>query len=294
MSISKRPARAGTPGEFGDVGAPRRVDKFAFFVFAAATSVTLLLLMYIISFVFARGIGVVTWEFLTRPPVQMGRAGGIFPSIVGTAALTAVALVIATPLGVASAIYLTEYTEEGRVSRVIRFGAESLAGIPSIIFGLFGFLFFVVFLRFGWSILSGGLTLALMVLPTVIRTSEEAIRSVPKEHKELSLSLGASKWQTVVFVVLPSALPGIVTGVMLALGRAVGETAAVIFTAGSSLRLPGSIMDPVRTLPVHFYVLAREGISAANAYGTAAVLLAIVLFIEVMANLVMARFSNRV
>ncbi len=271
----------------------KKMDRFAGAIFGAATAVTLLLLAFIVSLIFARGIGVVTWEFLTQSPLRMGREGGIFPSIVGTVVLTAIALAIATPLGVASAIYLTDYTDEGWIPSIIRFGAESLAGIPSIIFGLFGFLFFVIFLKFGWSILSGALTLALMVLPTIMRTSEEALRTVPREHKELSLSLGASRWQTVVFVVLPSALPGIITGVMLALGRAVGETAAVIFTAGSSLRLPSSIMDPVRTLPIHFYVLAREGISSANAYGTAAVLLAIVLFIEVMANLIMARFSNR-
>ncbi|MGE5542721.1 MAG: phosphate ABC transporter permease PstA [Bacillota bacterium] len=272
---------------------PKRIDRFACFAFGAATAVTLMILAFVVSFIFVRGTGVITWEFLTRAPERMGRAGGILPSIVGTAVLTVVALMIATPLGVASAIYLTDYTGEGWVPRIIRFGAENLAGIPSIIFGLFGFLFFVIFLKLGWSILSGALTLALMVLPTIMRTSEEAIRAVPREHKELSLSLGASRWQTVVFVVLPSALPGIITGVMLALGRAVGETAAVIFTAGSSLRLPTSIMDPVRTLPVHFYILAREGISKANAYGTAAVLLAIVLFIEVAANVIMARFSNR-
>ncbi|MCR4397509.1 MAG: phosphate ABC transporter permease PstA [Firmicutes bacterium] len=270
----------------------KRTDRIAFWVFAAATAVALSFLVFIISFVFVRGIPRVTWSFLTERPRDMGRAGGILPSIVGTIALTGLALLIGTPLGVATAVYLTEYTREGMSSRVIRFGAESLAGVPSIIFGLFGFLFFVIFLGFGWSILSGGLTLALMILPTIIRTSEEAIRAVPREYREISLSLGASRWQTVVHVVLPAALPGVITGVMLSLGRAVGETAAVIFTAGSSLRLPGSIMDPVRTLPVHFYVLAREGISMANAYGTATVLLATVLLIEIAANILIARFSG--
>lgn len=272
---------------------PKTVDRVAFIVLAVATGLVLAALVFIVAFIFIRGASVVTLSFLMESPSKMGREGGIFPSIVGTLTLTLVSLLISGPLGVASAIYLTEYTEEGPVSRAIRFGAESLAGVPSIIFGLFGFLFFVVFLGLGWSILSGGLTLALMILPIIIRTSEEALRAVPNEHKEISFSLGASRWQTVVFVMLPSALPGIVTGIMLALGRAVGETAAVIFTAGSSLRLPHGIMDPVRTLPVHFYVLAREGISLANAYGTAAVLLAIVLIIEIAANVIMLRFSNR-
>ncbi|NPV70146.1 MAG: phosphate ABC transporter permease PstA [Firmicutes bacterium] len=286
MSLARREKRS-------RVEIPKAVDRFAYGLVATATGIALVALAFIIVFIFVKGASVVTLEFLTQAPQRMGRAGGILPSIVGTLALTIVALAISAPLGIASAIYLTEYTEEGRASKVIRFGAESLAGIPSIIFGLFGFLFFVVFLRFGWSVLSGGLTLATMVLPTIIRTSEESLRSVPREYKEVSLSLGASRWQTVVHVLLPSALPGIITGVMLALGRAVGETAAVIFTAGSSLRLPRGIMDPVRTLPVHFYVLAREGISLSNAYGTAAVLLFIVLVIEVAANLIMARFSNR-
>ena len=179
----------------------------------------------------------------------------------GTLVLTALSLLIATPLGVGAAVFLTEYTKETRLSRFIRTGTETLAGIPSIIFGLFGFAFFVIYLKMGWSILAGALTLACMMLPTIVRTSEEAIRAVPAAYREVSFALGASRWQTVVSVVLPQAAQGIATGIVLATGRAIGETAAVIFTAGSSLRLPKSLMDPVRTLPVHFYILAREGIS---------------------------------
>lgn len=168
-----------------------------------------------------------------------------------------------------------------------------MAGIPSIIFGLFGFLFFVIELGMGWSIISGSLTLAAMMLPTIVRTAEEAIRAVPDPYREISYALGGSRWQTVTSLVLPNAMPGIVTGVILAIGRAVGETAAVIFTAGSSLRLPKSLSDPIRTLPVHFYLLAREGISMRNAYGTAATLLVAVLLVNFLAYYIMSRISER-
>ena len=180
-------------------------------------------------------------------------------------------IAVALPLGVGTAVYLTEHTRATRLTHIIRFGTDCLAGIPSIIFGLFGFIF-VTTLGLGWSLLSGGLTLAIMVLPTIIRTSEEAIRSVPRAWREVSFLLGATRWETVTKVVLPNALSGIVTGVMLSVGRSIGETAAVIFTAGSSLRMPHSVFDSVRTMAVHFYIMARAGISNENAYGTAAVL----------------------
>ncbi|MGE5580147.1 MAG: phosphate ABC transporter permease PstA [Bacillota bacterium] len=244
-------------------------------VFAAAVTLVL-----IVGYILVRGLPVVDSNFVTQVPKDMGKEGGILPSIVGTFALTALAVLIAAPLGVGTAVYLTEYVREGFFPRLVRFGVESLAGIPSIIFGLFGFIFFVIGLGMGWSMLSGALTLAVMVLPTIVRTSEEAIRAVPDAYREISYALGGSRWQTTTSLILPTALPGIVTGIVLALGRAVGETAAVIFTAGSSLRLPRTIMDPVRTLPVHFYILAREGISMENAYGTAAVLLVAVLAVN--------------
>ncbi len=256
----------------------------------AATLFTVAILAFIIIYILSRGLPVISWTFLTRIPEQMGRAGGIFPSIVGTLVLTSLAVLIAAPVGVGTAIYLTEYTRDGWLPRLVRFGTESLAGIPSIIFGLFGFLFFVIYLDMGWSILAGSLTLAAMILPTIVRTSEEAIKAVPVPYREVSFSLGASRWQTVTSAVLPTALPGIMTGIVLAIGRSVGETAAVIFTAGSSLRLPHSIFDPVRTLPVHFYTLAREGISMSNAYGTAAVLIITVLAINATAYWLMIRF----
>ena len=257
------------------------------------TAITVAVLFSIIVFILRKGLPALSWEFLSKNPVDMGKAGGIFSTVVGTVVLTIGAILIATPLGIGTAIFLTEYTWEGPVTRVIRFGAECLAGIPSIIFGLFGFILFVTKLGFGWSILSGSLTLAFMILPTIIRTSEEAIKSVPPVYRTVSFSLGSTKWQTVTRVVLPSALPGIVTGVILSVGRSIGETAAVIFTAGSALRLPTSLFSSSRTMSVHFYILAREGISMPNAYGTAAILIIAILGINVLTYSLMNRFIKR-
>jgi phosphate transport system permease protein len=179
------------------------------------------------------------------------------------------------------------------VTRIIRFSAESLAGIPSIVYGLFGFIFFVVYLDLGWSILSGALTLAFMILPTVIRTAEEAIRAVPAIYREVSFSLSATKWQTISRVVFPSALLGIVNGIILSVGRCVAETAAVILTAGSALGMPASAFSSVRAMAVHFYILALEGISMEKAYGTAALLIIMILLINVVANTMVNRFIEK-
>jgi phosphate transport system permease protein len=272
---------------------PRTSQGIARVVLWTMTIITVAILVYIIAFVLRKGIPALSWEFLSKNPVDMGKEGGIFPTIIGTVVLTAGAILIATPLGVGTAIYLTEYTWEGPLTRIIRFGAECLAGIPSIIFGLFGFILFVTKLKFGWSILSGSLTLAFMILPTIIRTSEEAIKSVPPVYRTVSFSLGSTKWQTVTRVVLPSALPGIVTGIILSVGRSIGETAVVIFTAGSALRLPTSVFSSSRTMSVHFYILAREGISLSNAYGTAAILIIAILGINILTYYLMNRFIKR-
>jgi len=248
------------------------------------------LLLFIIIFILAKGLPVVNLQFLTDIPRSMGREGGIASSIAGTFMVTALAIAIVIPFGIGTAFYLAEYTKETIVTRIIRFSAESLAGIPSIVYGLFGFIFFVIILNLGWSILSGGLTLAFMILPTVIRTSEEAILAVPKIYREVSFSLGATKWQTISRVVFPSALLGIVNGIILSVGRCVAETAAVILTAGSALRMPSSIFSSTRTMAVHFYILAREGISMENAYGTAALLIILILLINVVANTLVNRF----
>jgi phosphate transport system permease protein len=274
---------------------PRQAQAVVSVLLWAMMATTVLILAFIIVFVLQRGLPYVTWEFLSRPPRESGREGGVLPMIVGTLAVTLLAVAIATPLGLGTAIYLVEFTRENRFTRMVRFGADSLAGVPSIIFGLFGFVFFVITLGFGWSILAGGLTLSFMILPTVIRTSEEALKAVPQGYREVALTLGASKWQSIVKVVLPSALPGIVTGVILGMGRSISETAAVIFTAGSSLAqaVPTSLFDGTRTLSVHFYQLAREGISAERAYASAAVLVLSILVINVSAYAVMNRFIRR-
>jgi phosphate transport system permease protein len=268
---------------------PRLTQAGAFVILGSATLLTLAVLAFIIGFVLQKGLPVLSLRFLFTNPQDMGRAGGILPMVVGTVLLPVLAVTLATPLGVGTAVFLTEYTRESRVTRLIRFGTDCLAGIPSIIFGLFGFIFFVTTLRMGWSILSGGLTLAFMILPTIIRTSEEAVKAVPKSFREVSFSLGATRWQTVRKVVLPNALPGIVTGVMLGVARSIEETAVVIFTAGSALRMPTSLLDSTRTMAVHFYILAREGISTENAYGTAATLVILILAVNLLAYWLMHR-----
>ena len=269
---------------------PKITQALAVLILGTATLLTVVVLVMIITFVLKRGVPEISWEFLSTKPQEMGKAGGILPTIVGTVLLPLIAIVIALPMGVGTAVYLSEYTRENRVTKIIRFGTDCLAGIPSIIFGLFGYIFFVTILGMGWSMLSGGLTLAIMILPTIIRTSEEAIRAVPQAYREVSCSLAATSWETVYKVVLPNALPGIMTGVMLGIGRSIGETAAVIFTAGSSLMMPSSLNDSVRTMSVHFYLLAREGISNEKAYATAAVLVFAVLFVNLVAYWMMNRF----
>ena len=236
---------------------PRTSEKIAKALIWSAALFVLAVLMAVIVYILAKGLPIINWRFLTDIPRNMGRSGGIASSIVGTVLVTAVAIAIAVPFGIGTAFYLAEYTRESVVTRVIRFSAESLAGIPSIVYGLFGFIFFVIYLNLGWSVLSGGLTLAVMILPTVIRTSEEAIRAVPYIYREVSYSLGGTKLQTIVKTVFPSALQGITNGIILSVGRCIAETAAVILTAGSALRMPTSVFAPTRTMAVHFYILAR-------------------------------------
>ena len=199
---------------------PVIIQRLAKILLLLTTMSAVGVLIFVIGFVLAGGFRNISWSFLTEPILDMGRGGGILPAIVGTILMVFVAIGIAAPLGIASSIYLAEYTREGRVTQVIRFGINCLAGVPSIIFGLFGFILFVVILGFGWSIISGGLSLAAMILPTIIRTSEEALRSVPNSYRDVAASLGATRWQVVTRAVLPYALPGILTGVILEIGRA--------------------------------------------------------------------------
>ncbi|MCL1809271.1 MAG: phosphate ABC transporter permease PstA [Clostridiales bacterium] len=269
---------------------PAQSERIAKTMIWAAALLVIGLLLFIMVYILVKGLPVLSLQFLTDIPRSMGRAGGIASTIVGTFMVTALAIAIVIPFGIGTAFYLAEYTKGNIVTRIIRFSAESLAGIPSIVYGLFGFIFFVIYLGLGWSIISGGLTLAFMILPTVIRTSEEAILAVPHIYREVSFSLSATKWQTISKVVFPSALLGIVNGVLLSVGRCVAETAAVILTAGSSYGMPTSVFSPTRTMAVHFYLLASEGISMENAYGTAALLIVLILLINVVANAFVNRF----
>lgn len=272
---------------------PRLAQVLVKILLWSLTGLTLLILIFIIADILIKGLPQVTPAFLSQEPHDMGRAGGIFSTIVSTAYITLLAILLASPLGVGTAIYLTEYTREGWTTRIIRFGAECLAGVPSIILGLFGFVLFVMKLGLGWSVISGSLTLAIMVLPIIIRTSEEAIKAVPQEYRTACYSLGMSQWQTITRIVLPSALPGITTGIMLSVGRSLGETAVLLFTAGAALRTPMTLFDSGRTMAVHFYILAREGISMPNAYGTAAILMISILLINLTAYTLMQRLMKR-
>lgn len=236
----------------------------------------------IVYFILSRGWRAISWEFLTQAPRDSMTAGGIMPCIVGTFFLGLVTILVALPIGVCSAIYLNEYATQGRVVRIIRLGINNLAGVPSIVFGLFGLAFFCIVLKMGVSIAAGGLTLGIMTLPVIIGASEEALRAVPDTYREASLAIGATKWQTIVKVVLPSAFPGIITGSILGLSRAAGETAPIMYTGAVFFtpELPGSLLDEVMALPYHIYVLATAGteIEATRhlQYGTALVLIALV------------------
>jgi len=235
------------------------------------------------------GLPAISWEFLTESPRRMMTAGGIWPCIVGTSYLAMGAILVSFPLGVATAIYLHEYAGRSRVAAVIRLGVNNLAGVPSVVFGLFGLAFFVTWCGFGVSILSGVLTLAVLTLPVIIGTAEEALRQVPDTYREASLALGATKWQTIARVVLPSALPGMLTGAILGVARAAGETAAIMFTAAVfyTPKTPDSIFSSIMALPYHMYVLATAGTDIEKTrplqYGTALVLIMLVLGMNVAA-----------
>jgi phosphate transport system permease protein len=272
---------------------PRITDKFVKISLDIQAFFAVGILVVILVIIFMKGFPSLNLKFIFYYPEDMGRHGGIFPAIIGTLFLAALSILFATPLGVGTAIFITEYIKESTLTKIIRFGVESLAGIPSIIYGMFGFIFFVIKLKMGWSLLAGTLTMTIMILPTIIRTSEEAIKSIPNNLRIVSYSLGATRWETIIKVVIPSAMPGILTGIMLSVGRAVGETAAVMFTMGSSLRLPTSFMDSGRTMAVHFYILAREGISMEKAYGTALILVLSILAINIMAYYLMHKVMSK-
>jgi len=268
----------------------RYFKQQAFFTVVRLSALLIVLALGgLIAYIIVNGISAISWDFLTLPPTDSMTKGGIMPAIVGTFYLTVGAIAVALPLGVASAIYLAEYARQGKFIRVVRIGVNCLAGVPSVVFGLFGLGFFVVFLHFGSCILSGALTLGILVLPTIIGASEEALKAVPQTFREASLALGVSKWQTIYKIVLPNALPGILTGSILGIGRAAGETAPIMFTAAAffTAKLPSSIFDEVMALPYHVYVLATAGTHIEQTrpiqYGTVLVLVGLVLGVDLIA-----------
>jgi phosphate transport system permease protein len=250
--------------------------------------VTVGVLLLIIGFILINGLPHISWRFLSEPYFESTDQKGILPMIINTLYLVFLTLLIATPIGISTAIYLTQYARQGRLVRIIRFTTETLAGIPSIIYGLFGFAMFVSFFKFGYSILAGALTLTIMVLPTIVRTTEEALLSVPPQYREGALALGANKLRVILGIIVPSAIPGILTAIILAMGRIVGESAALMFTAGLVPTMPkgffSHIMSSGRTLTLHLYQLAMRGEALGQTFATGAVLLIIVFTLNRLAK----------
>ncbi len=269
-----------------------RRQKIFFGAVKLSALIIVLALGGLVFYVVSSGLGAISWEFITRPPTDAMTKGGIMPAILGTLYLTIGAVAVGLPLGIISAVFLTEYARQGKVIRLIKVGINCLAGVPSVVFGLFGLGFFVVFLEFGSSILAGSLTLGFLIMPTIIGAAEEALKAVPQTFREASLALGVSKWQTIFRIVLPNALPGILTGSILGIGRAAGETAPIMFTAAAffTAKLPGSIFDEVMALPYHIYVLATAGTHIEETrplqFGTVLVLIALVLGIDLIAIII--------
>jgi len=276
---------------------PQRTQKIAFFFLFLATLLIVIPVGLITVIIIQKGLPAINWQFLSDIPRQGMRAGGIFPAIVGTIYLVIGAIIFALPIGLMAAIYLSEYAKDNFLTRVIKLAIVNLAGVPSVVYGLFGLALFVVFLKFGASILSGSLTLGIMILPIIITTSREALESIPYSFREVSFSLGASKWQTVRHIVLPNAIPGILTGTILGLGRAAGETAPILFTVAAFYlpQLPRSIFDQAMALPYHLYVISTQvpNVDEKIRYGTALVLLVLVLFMNLVAIVIRYRFRKK-
>lgn len=275
-------------------------EKIAFWIFRILSLFVIGILLWILGFIFIRGFHVLSWDFITKMPEDGMTKGGIYPAIIGTFTLILGSMIFAFPVGVMAGIYMNEYVKEGRWKRFIKLMTNNLAGIPSIVFGLFGMALFVNKLKFGDSILAGSLTLGLLALPVVIRVTEEALKAVDDTFRQASLALGATKLQTIRKVVLPISLPNIITGLILSIGRVSGETAPILFTVAAYFlpKLPTSIFDQVMALPYHLYVIATSGTqveqSRPMAYGTALVLVLIVLILNLIANSLRKYFGNKV
>ncbi|OGX06208.1 MAG: phosphate ABC transporter, permease protein PstA [Omnitrophica bacterium RIFCSPLOWO2_12_FULL_50_11] len=276
---------------------PRRTEKIVFFFLLLSTLVVVLPVILVVGIIVVRGSSVLSWEFLTALPRMGMKAGGIFPAIFGTFCLVVGTVVFALPVGIFSAIYLSEYSKRGRLTRLIELAIVNLAGVPSVVYGLFGLGFFVVFLNFGASILAGSLTLAVMSLPVIITASREALQAVPKSFREVSYSLGATKWQTIRHAVLPHALPGILTGTILSLSRAAGETAPILFTVAAFYlpKLPKSVFDQAMALPYHLYVLSTQvpNVKLELQYGTALVLVALAVLMNIVGIVIRSYFRTK-
>jgi len=272
-------------------------QQIAFIVLGAITLFVIVPILLTIFYVIKNGIGAISWEFITQPPRNGMRQGGIFPAIVGTILLVIGTMLFSLPLGVLAAIYLVEYARDNFFTRLVKLSVVNLSGIPSIVYGLFGFTMFVLFLRLGTSILAGSLTLAIMSLPVVITATKEALESVPLSFREISLSLGATKWQTVRHCVLPYAVPGILTGTVLSLGRAAGETAPILFTVAAFYlpRLPRSVFDQVMALPYHLYVISTQvpNMPLKLSFATAFVLIALVFLMNLASIILRAHYRKK-
>ena len=272
-------------------------QQLGFTLLSLSTIVVVLPILLLVGYILVQGAPAISWEFVTGLPRDGMRAGGVWPAVVGTLLLTLGTAIFAVPVGVAVAIYLAEYARDTLFTRLIRLAIINLAGVPSVVYGLFGLGLFVIFLRFGTSILAGSLTLAIMTLPVIISTSEEALRTVPQSFRIVSLSLGTTQWQTIRRVILPQALPGILTGIILGLERAAGETAPILFTVAAFFlpRLPSSIFDQTMALPYHLFVISTQvpGMPVRIQYGTALVLLTFVLSMNVLAAVTRSRFRRK-
>jgi phosphate transport system permease protein len=275
-------------------------EKIAFWTFRILSLLVLLILFWILEFIFVRGFHVLSWDFLTKMPEDGMTKGGIYPAIIGTCYLVVGSMLVAFPLGVAAGIYINEYTVDSFFKRFIKLMTNNLAGIPSIVFGLFGMALFVNYMKFGDSIIAGSLTLGLLALPVVIRVTEEALIAIDDSFRHGSLALGATKLQTIRRVILPMAMPNILTGLILSIGRVSGETAPILFTVAAYFlpKLPTSLYDQVMALPYHLYVVSTSGTdivaSRDMAYGTALVLVLFVLILNLLANALRKYLGNKV
>ncbi|WP_292468150.1 phosphate ABC transporter permease PstA [Methanolobus sp.] len=275
-------------------------EKIAFALLKIATGMVVAFVLVILYYIVSNGYSAINLEFITSMPRNRMTEGGIFPAIMGTMYLIVGSMAIAMPLGILSAIYLTEYAKPGKTTWAIEMAISNLAGTPSVVFGLFGLAMFVKYLNIGASILSASLTLALLILPVIIRASQEALLTVPKDYRDASLALGVTKWETIRRVVLPSAIPGMITGAILSIGRVAGETAPILLTGAAYFlpRLPDSVYSQFMALPYHLYVLATSGTNIAQTrplqYGTALILLLIVLCVNLVAVTIRSHYKNKI